>query len=424
MKKIRTKLFSLLIALCLILTMAPTAVFAETAGTTGSTGSTDVFTKTKTATNLDANFDSEVTLSIAKKSETKIVDIVFVIDCTSVAEHHHQKMYDQLTEIKTELQNFEGENKPQINVAFVGFGNSARTFQGLTDLETLNIDTSLEDIKKWASGNGGTNIQKGILAGKTLLDNSSTGTTPDCRYMVLLTDGGGFWYNRDNKDDGESVQSVLKIGTTVYAMSNSDSNGDCGPNAHQTDSMYLRVLNDASSPEEAFARFISEQGEAIEASAKDKSSRWEIKFAQIGWGNVPAFTPDQVGEKDKNGNWTIYPYTDMERGTYFAAKALERVKDAGYQIKTIGYEYTVGLASKSLTETTTGFKEWTATVGDYYDGSNETNETYEIFGDIKTKFFNQGIEAGTVIVDEMGYGEYDDGKPYDLDFVNDIDKYL
>ena len=362
----------------------------------------------KTATNLDINYQSDVTLSLPAAGYQKEVDVVFAIDCSSVLENNAADMANALYQMAQEL--LEKEHI-LLNIGVVGYGHNADVLAELQPVNAENADdflaaltvafeNSLTDDSQ-IDHDGGSNVQVGIRVAKNLLDSSTTGTTANNRHLILMTDGAGFYYCRSD-EDSTSVSTVHN-GDKKQAMGNMDATTDVGGEARMNDSMYIRMGNGKD-----FGDFITGQGEAIEKSAIHSFSKSEAANVS----DAQSYTTAQVKDFD------TYPYINMERGTYFAAQELLKAKDAGYQITTIGYPYQAGSGSKALQAVTEGFRAWTATIGDYYDGSTNIDTILSSISDE----FGQYVDVGSKVVDEIGSGTDNLGNVYNFDFVNDIDQ--
>lgn len=210
-----------------------------------------------------------------------------------------------------------------------------------------------------------------------------------------MTDGAGFWYNNAN---GETVCTAHR-GDSNQSLGNMDANNDVGGPTRINDSMYLRAVNKGKT----FGDFIAEQGAAIEKSAERSLTTEGAKSA----GKL-AYTTQDVQ------NYDVYPYLNMERGTYFAAKALQEVAAEGYSVITIGYNYNkFGLTS--LNAVSKGFREWTAEVGSYYTAS--MFNVQDAFEDVRDEMIYL-LDAGSQVVDIIGQGKDDKGNDYNFDVAN------
>lgn len=354
--------------------------------------------KDKTATALDSNYNSKVTLSLPAGDYPQTVDVVFTVDCTSVLFYNYTGIIKEIEKIADEL----AGKDINLNVGLVGFGHESKVYLPLTNITEENVDAVMEEVKTtisndrdWLKNNGGTNIQKGILTGRKLLDNSNTGALPNDQYFILMTDGAGFWYNNAN---GETVCTAHR-GDSNQSLGNMDANNDVGGPTRINDSMYLRAVKKGKT----FGDFIAEQGAAIEKSAERSLTTEGAKSA-----DKLAYTTQDVQ------NYDVYPYLNMERGTYFAAKALQEVAAEGYSVITIGYNYNkFGLTS--LNAVSKGFREWTAEVGSYYTAS--MFNVQDAFEDVRDEMIYL-LDAGSQVVDIIGQGKDDKGNDYNFDVAN------
>lgn len=363
----------------------------------------------KTATDLDRDYQSNVTLTLPAEGYQKEVDVVFAIDCSSVLENNADEMAQALTQMAEELI---AKDNVLLNVGVVGYGHNADVLAELQDVNADTVDAFMENLEEafldsltddsQIDHDGGSNVQVGIRTARELLDNSATGALPENRHLVLMTDGAGFYYCRSETDD-TSVCTVHR-GDIQQAMGNMDATEpSVGGEGRKTDSLYMRLQAEGKN----FADFMIEQGAAIEASAAYSFSKEEAKTAPA----EKTYTSQQVQD------YSAYPYLNMERGTYFAAQELLKAKNAGYQIITVGYPYQAGILYPSLSAVSAGFREWTGTIGDYYNG-NANIDT--ILGSISNTL-GQFVDAGSRVIDEIGAGRDSEGNRYDFAFVNDAE---
>ena len=367
--------------------------------------------------NLDENGETNVTLSVPSDGYKQTVDVVLAVDCTSVLEHYGNAIIENIGTLGDELL----EEDVNLSVGVVAFGRESKVVHELTALNQGNSEHWASDIaadiwenQDWYLSNEGTNIQGGIRMAQDVLNRSTSGADANHKYIVLITDGGAYWYCRSDTDD-TPVNTAHK-GDKLQSMGNMDANGDVG--SHQNDSAYLRHVEAGGD----FASFMEQYGTQIEESAAGKAFSLEETMAAQEAGSATedpalkevwdnAFTTEQVNDP------SAYPFLNMERGTYFAAQELLNAKEQGTHIVTIGYPYTAGILLESLRTVSADFREWTGTVGDYYDGNNLGNAFSDLADQI-TYF----VDAGSYVIDQMGSGE-DQGWKYDFDFVNDA-QYL
>lgn len=141
--------------------------------------------KSKTATNLDENFESDVTLSLPSAEAQLASDVVFVLDKSTSAALEEQAL-EMLKNLQAQIQ----ETGAKVNVGVVIFNKEAHT-NGFFDLATEydKIETAIKtDISS------GTNTHAGLLAGIDMLE-SDTSVSDDRKYLIFVSDGITYMYN-------------------------------------------------------------------------------------------------------------------------------------------------------------------------------------------------------------------------------------
>lgn len=141
--------------------------------------------KSKTATQLDENFETKVTLSLPAGEEKLATDIVFVLDKSTSAEIEAQAL-----NMLTDLQNTAQTTGADINVGVVIFNQQANT-TGFHDLATEYSEIEYE-IKQDISS--GTNTHAGLLAAEQML-SGDTAVADSRKYMIFVSDGITYMYN-------------------------------------------------------------------------------------------------------------------------------------------------------------------------------------------------------------------------------------
>lgn len=139
--------------------------------------------RSKTATNLDSNYESEVTLSLPSAEEELVSDIVFVLDKSSCNEQTSASAADLLTQLLDAV----NSNEAVINVGVISFRDKAVVQRELSELKgTDDVENIREAIEIKPEGSG-TNIQAGLEAAEKMLADSDT---PENRkYLILVSDG-------------------------------------------------------------------------------------------------------------------------------------------------------------------------------------------------------------------------------------------
>ena len=279
---------------------------------------------------------------------------------------------------------------------------SQHFYAGNSDSWAADIAADIWKNQAWFLKNVGTNIQGGIRMAQEVLDRSTTGADENHKYIVLITDGGAYWYCDDQDIDGdgntsEAVNKFFYNGESFWgALGNMDGNGDVGDENRTT---HLSQSKD-------FADFMNTFGGAVENSIAPSYTYEQLANPTEG---MVALTADEVRSDDFILN--------IERGTYLAARELEEALDNGYQLITIGYPYENAENAPALRNVSDSFLAWTGTIGDYYDGA-ELDTAFSDLADQIAYF----VDAGSYVIDEMGSGA-DKGWAYDFDFVNDA-QYL
>lgn len=142
--------------------------------------------KSKTATNLDSNYESKVTLSLPSAEEKLDSDIVFVVDKSESSEK--ESALSMLDAIRNQI-----DEGTKVNVGVVTF-NTVATQNGFFD---LNADYEAIKEKFDAPAISGTNLHAGILAGVDMLNKSSTDNNR--KYLIVISDGITYTYGKDAK---------------------------------------------------------------------------------------------------------------------------------------------------------------------------------------------------------------------------------
>ena len=142
--------------------------------------------KSKTAINLDSNYESKVTLSLPSAEEKLDSDIVFVVDKSESSEK--ESALSMLDAIRNQI-----DEGTKVNVGVVTF-NTVATQNGFFD---LNADYEAIKEEFDAPAISGTNLHAGILAGVDMLNKSSTDNNR--KYLIVISDGITYTYDKDAK---------------------------------------------------------------------------------------------------------------------------------------------------------------------------------------------------------------------------------
>lgn len=174
MKRPLYRLGVMLLALVLVLAL-PVTSFAATANEWDTS-------KSKTATNLDSNYISNITLSLPSAQEALKTDVVFVLDESSCSDPVKEAVSSMLDTLYNRIK----DTGATVKIGAVQFRGEV-TQLALTE---LNEDTKAR-ITAFMSQRpevGGSNMSAGLIAGKAMLD-ADTEVSADRKYLILVSDG-------------------------------------------------------------------------------------------------------------------------------------------------------------------------------------------------------------------------------------------
>ena len=137
--------------------------------------------KSKTATALNGNDQTTVTLTVGATENKTSSDVVFVLDKSSSVD-----VRNEAAAMLKELMGQAAENS--INVAAVGFGGTAQEILPLTQLNSDSYDAVKDAITGKVKYYSGTNMEAGLAMAKDILD-ADTGVSANAKHLVLVTDG-------------------------------------------------------------------------------------------------------------------------------------------------------------------------------------------------------------------------------------------
>ena len=209
--KLSRRILAMLLTAAMLVTMFPAAMFAagETEPVeepTVNSGLVQGHSKSKTATQLDENYRSQVTLSLPSAEEQLVSDVVFVLDKSTSADLEEQAI-EMLKNLNTQIK----ETGAKVKVGVVIFNKEAHSELALTELNDANMEAIEEAIKYEISS--GTNSHAGLIAGKAMLD-ADTSVDANRKYMVFVSDGITYMYNAE---------------PTAIGLDNGDNNVFAGP---------------------------------------------------------------------------------------------------------------------------------------------------------------------------------------------------
>lgn len=351
------KILSLILALAMVLGMAPAALAVDAAGG-GSSYNNIAVDKTAKWVNA-ANKTAEVTLSVKGETDAPVA-IEFVLDGTSsLYSKGDATVIDTIA--NAVLESLKARNADTY-VGITVFGRSKLNASlPMTKIDRISgREITVEDAvirELLTSDQLGTNVEAGLRAGAEDLKNAPANAV---KYMVLITDGGSYWWMNS------SAAANNTYGNGVYTQ-----NSEAADGGHE-----LSKLDELA-------------GANLSRSAE-------------------AFDTLQAAVADGH-------YTSFEKGVCFAYDALREIKTDDINLITVSRPYYKGSNMEDLAgefiEKANALSVASFTLSE--DGSDlQTGITDS------TRIV---LSKGSVIVDFLGKGKdsVEEDKNYDFDLVKD-----
>lgn len=145
----------------------------------------------KSATALDENLETKVTLSFPGQREAEPADVVFVLDKSGASAQ--TDIFKQAKAFLEEINQKAKADGLNIKVGVVLFNKVGNIQQPLTDVVT-GYDDILTAMN--SSVRHGTNMDAGLLAAKSILD-ADTAVKAENKHVILISDGATYLYCKD-----------------------------------------------------------------------------------------------------------------------------------------------------------------------------------------------------------------------------------
>lgn len=357
----KKRILACLLALVMLIGLLPVTALAVDAG--GTTVPMLDVSKSKTATALDADGSTRVTLSLPSAEETLTSDVVFVLDTSDCV----GEVMNRVSGLVAQLKAAQEKNKADIKVGVVVFKGSAlpmfngklvsaeeaettlnkmiQDVEAATDKEEKEkvvlryLNTDKDFIYK------GSNLHSGLLGAQALLKDD--GAVKDSRkYVVTVTDGMTYYWN----DKAGSVYAVYNDELQYPTLSEDDPNNwhKVSPlfyawqSAHNIGSGYTlpsdfgwndyisgvrsRIAADGD-------QFVSNLRQVCEKTNSDCDSARYFE----GPDRIKAFTDAgfQYVQLNEGGNHAL----GIERSVVACLDTYQEMVDAGYQCYTLNPDY-------------------------------------------------------------------------------------
>ncbi|WP_125114972.1 S-layer homology domain-containing protein [Agathobaculum sp. Marseille-P7918] len=364
--------------------------------------------KSKTATNLDANYESDVTLALPAADYERTMDVVFVIDDSHAGSEIFEESVGNL------LDELAAKDTMDIKVGVVAFDAVSRDWLSATSggkysgLVSLKNDDALAALKTAVSTQlsysgtgytmkvGGTNTEWPVDMAQDMLAAGSG----EEKYLIMFSDLYGYIYRGD-----------LTIGDTTYSnvpVSKRIDTWDQGSMSMGTqyttfaEAYANRTVSDTT-PDGFFRDSSWDSYWSIYGNASPANT---IKTAyQVGSHTFSGFekslclTYDNLVEAAKTAHVIVvnnsFPIgEDAPYAQSMVQEMLDKLEEAG-AVKS--YRYRTNKAEEALTG---------GAAAGVFDGIRED--------------LVQLVDAGSQVVDVIGNGQDENGVAYNFDFVNDI----
>lgn len=255
--------------------------------------------RSKTATVLDKDYRSTVTLSLPSAEEKLASDVVFVLDKSTSAE-----LEDKALKLLADLQKEVTNRGVMVKVGVVIFNQAANVAFPLTELTEGNYDTIAAAIRKTISS--GSNTHAGLLAGKEMLDDD-TAVEPHRKHLIFVSDGVTYQFCKE--DDY----------TTPYTRSFDGSLNSDGPNQCGT----LSELNvqyegaETSIPKGGINDWMSDIAGRMETD--NDNENWDYQYT----GQAPTENSKLLKNKENVSN--------VEKALHLTESTYKAMQESGYQ---------------------------------------------------------------------------------------------
>ena len=315
--------------------------------------------KSKTATNLNSRYQSDVTLSLPAQQEPLTSDVVFVLDKSTSAALEEQALA-MLETLRTQIR----ETGGKVKVGVVIFNREAHA-TGLLDLETQG-DAIEEAIQQTISS--GTNTHAGLLAGKALLDDDKT-VAASRKYLIFVSDGISYLFN-------ESPTAVAWTFTQP---------GDGSTEQHFAGPDNWKVQYGSDDPPANWAETLQ--------SIRDKVEKQGTEYDYAYDSGASEYTP--AADQTKYAN-------SVEKALCLTDAVYQAAKEEGYHCYAM-----------TATQSEGRQYAWGPSFMAYLAGGEEVS-----FDTIRNEIVYL-LGAGSCVVDEIGSGTDNKGNAYHFDFVDD-----
>lgn len=333
--------------------------------------------KDKTATELDNNFNSRVTLSLPSAEKELVSDVVFVLDKSSCEEDVTTEALAMLADLGASVK----DTGASIKVGAVQFAGRAVVSCGLTELteEAIAEGGAIYSGLKDGKIKSGTNLQAGLLEAQKMLE-ADTDVEDSRKYVIVITDGltrqflaedGTLMaiYNGLDADGGRVWGSP-----SGWCVANGFVDGEYGIPGGDWDTYYAAV------------------NENVEKDGNTYAHDYDVYGSTPSGENIPdPYVPQ--------GETSLTHALCLDRAIYEADKVYSELEAANYHC------YAVFADNSAANTLGKAFVDY-LNDGAVLDFDAIQNDIYYL------------LDAGSQVVDIIGQGKDNKGNDYNFDVVN------
>ena len=337
--------------------------------------------KDKTATELDNNFNSRVTLSLPSAEKELVSDVVFVLDKSSCEEDVTTEALAMLADLGASVKG----TGASIKVGAVQFAGRAVVSCELTELteEAIAEGGAIHNGLKTQATSGGTNLQAGLLEAQKMLE-ADTDVEDSRKYVIVITDGLTRQFLAEEEDGTLTLMAIYNgldaDGGRVWGspsgwcVANGFVDGVYGIPGGDWNTYYAAVKANVAKDGNTYAHDYDEYGSTPEGE------------------KIPVpYVPQ--------GETSLTHALCLDRAIYEADKVYSELEAANYHC------YAVFADDSTTNELGKAFVEY-LNDGSVLDFDMIQNDIYYL------------LDAGSQVVDIIGQGKDNKGNDYNFDVAN------
>lgn len=333
--------------------------------------------KDKTATELDNNFNSRVTLSLPSAEKELVSDVVFVLDKSSCEEDVTTEALAMLADLGASVK----DTGASIKVGAVQFAGRAVVSCELTELteEAIAEGGAIHNGLKTQATSGGTNLQAGLLEAQKMLE-ADKDVEDSRKYVIVITDGLTRQFLAENGTLMTIYNGLDADGGRVWGspsgwcVANGFVDGVYGIPGRDWDTYYAAVKENVAKDRNTYAHDYDVYGSTPEGE------------------NIPdPYVPQ--------GETSLTHALCLDRAIYEADKVYSELEAANYHC------YAVFADNSAANTLGKAFVDY-LNDGAVLDFDAIQNDIYYL------------LDAGSQVVDIIGQGKDNKGNDYNFDVVN------